>query len=259
MGVVEVLDMYTIKEIADLAGVTTRTLRYYDQLGLLTPAKIGENDYRYYDHDNLLKLQQVLFFRELDLPLKEILFILNRPDFSLQSALKNHRRSLQKKVDRISTLLETIDNTILSLEGEDRMPEKEYFTGFDESKYEEEARDLWGDTPQYTDSQQKWSSYTEDQKEEIKREGERIIRRMVTDKSDAAPDDPGVQEAVAEYHAYFNKYFYTSGVEVLRGLAEMWVDDPRFAVNYERIREGGAAFVREAVQIYCDRQMGGKG
>ena len=140
--------MYTIKEIADLAGVTTRTLRYYDQIGLIKPLEIGENGYRYYDHGKLLQLQQIMFFRELDLPLKEIQYILSRPDFQLLPALENHRKALQKQINRIKKLLETVENTILSLEGEINMSEKNLFNGFDESQYEEEARELWGDTPQ---------------------------------------------------------------------------------------------------------------
>ncbi len=132
------------------------------------------------------------------------------------------------------------------------MAENEYFEGFDESQYGEETKDRWGDTSQYKESQRKWSSYSKDQKEEIKKEGGRITKRMVTENSDARPADPDVQKAVGDYYAYLNQYFYTFEVEFLRGLADMWVQDPRFAVNYERIREGGANFVREAVQIYCD-------
>jgi DNA-binding transcriptional MerR regulator len=109
--------MYTIKELADLAGVTTRTLRYYDQMGILTPAELGSNGYRYYDHDNLLRLQQVLFYRELDIPLKEILYILNRPDFQLLPALHNHQESIHSKVKRYQGLLVTIQKTISNLEG----------------------------------------------------------------------------------------------------------------------------------------------
>ncbi len=244
--------MYTIKELADLAGVTTRTLRYYDQMGILIPAELGSNGYRYYDHDNLLRLQQVLFYRELDVPLKEILYILNRPDFQLLPALQNHQESIHSKVKRYQELLVTIQKTISNLEGEENMAENEYFEGFDETQYEEETRDRWGDTSQYKESQRKWSSYSKDQKEEIKKEGGRITKRMVTENSDARPDDPDVQRAVGDYYAYLNQYFYTFEVKFLRGLADMWVEDPRFAVNYERIREGGANFVREAVQIYCD-------
>ena len=245
--------MYTIKEIADLAGVTTRTLRYYDQLGLLIPSEIGENGYRYYDHNCLLRLQQVMYFRELDVPLKEIQTILSRPDFQLLPALENHRDALKDQVKRINKLLETLGKTISSLQGDGNMSEKEYFEGFDETQYEDETRERWGGTPQYAESQRKWASYSKDQQEEIKEEGGRISFRMVTENPDMSPGDSDVQTAVGEYYAYLNKYFYSCEVEFLRGLADMWVQDPRFAVNYERIREGGAAFVREAVHIYCDQ------
>lgn len=157
--------MYTIKVIADLAGVTTRTLRYYDQLGLLNPAEIGENGYRYYDHDSLLRLQQVLYFRELEVPLKEIKQLLSRPDFQLSSSLENHRTALRKQVHRLNKLLATLEKTISSLQGEGKMSEKEYFEGFDETRYEDESRERWGQMPQYAESQRKWSSYTKDQKE----------------------------------------------------------------------------------------------
>ncbi|MCD6424611.1 MAG: MerR family transcriptional regulator [Anaerolineales bacterium] len=244
--------MYTIKELANLAGVTTRTLRYYDQMGILTPAELGSNNYRYYDHDNLLRLQQILFYRELDVPLKEIQFILSRPVFQLLPALKNHQEALQKKVERYQALLGTTQKTISSLNRGKSMAENEYFEGFDETQYEEETRDRWSHTSQYKESQRKWSSYSKDQKEEIKKEGSRITLRMVTENPEVRPDDPDVQEAVEDYYVYLNQYFYICEVEFLRTLADMWVQDPRFAVNYERIREGGAAFVREAVHIYCD-------
>ena len=132
------------------------------------------------------------------------------------------------------------------------MAENDYFEGFDETLYEEEARDRWGHTSQYKESQRKWSSYSKDQKEEIKKEGGRITLRMVTENPEVRPDDPDVQKAIRDYYDYLNQYFYTFEVEFLRGLADMWVQDPRFAVNYERIREGGATFVNEAVHIFCD-------
>ncbi len=247
--------MYTIKELADLAGVTTRTLRYYDQKGLVIPAALGSNGYRYYDHDSLLRLQQILFYRELDVPLKDIHFILSSPDFQLLPALQNHHNAIQMKVKRYQELLGTIQRTISSIRGEENMAENEYFHGFDESQYEVEAQDRWGQTPQYKESQRKWSSYSEDQKEEIKKEGGLITVRMVSENPDARPTDPDVQKAIEDYYTYLNQYFYTCDVEFLRNLADMWVEDPRFAINYERVREGGATFVREAVQIFCDRKL----
>ena len=244
---------YTIKEIADLAGVTTRTIRYYDEIGLLDPALIGDNGYRYYDQDSLLRLQQILFFRELDVPLKEIRVMMSRPDFDLLSALDNHRSALQTKVHRLEKLIDTLDKTVASVKGEGTMSDKGVFDGFDESQYEDEVRERWGDSPRFAESQAKWSSYSEEQKEAIKAEGGRLTVRMVSENPEASPDDADVQAAVGEYHAYLNQYFYTCEISFLRGLADGWVQDPRFAINYERIREGGAAFVREAVHLYCDR------
>ncbi len=244
---------YTIKEIADLASVTTRTIRYYDEIGLLDPALTGDNGYRYYDQDSLLRLQQILFFRELDVPLKEIELIMNGPNYDLLNALENHRSALQGKVRRLETLIDTLDKTVSSVKGEGPMSDRDIFDGFDESQYEDEVQERWGDSPKFAESQAKWSSYSEEQKEAIKVEGGRLTVRMVGKDPNASPDDADVQAAVGEYLAYLNKYFYTCELSFLRGLADNWVQDPRFAVNYEKIREGGAAFVREAVQLYCDR------
>ena len=163
--------MYSIKEIASLAGVTTRTLRYYDQLGILTPAEIAANGYRFYDRKNLLRLQQVMFFRELDVPLKEIRSILSRPEYQPLSSLKKHRKAIITQMERLSKLLVTLENTIADMQGDHKMDDKKIFDGFDETQYEEETRELWGDTSQYKESQKKWSSYSKDQKEEIKQEG----------------------------------------------------------------------------------------
>lgn len=244
---------YTIKEIADLAGVSTRTLRYYHEIGLLHPASTGDNSYRYYDQGSLLQLQQIMFFRELDIPLKDIQLIMSSPHFNLLEALENHHTSLQSRANRLEKLIDTVDQTINKLKGDKDMTAKEYFEGFDESQYEEEAKQRWGHTNQYAESQKKWSSYTREQKDAIKVEGGALTKRMVGQDPTVKPDDKDVQAAIGEYHAYINKYFYTCDIDCLRGLADMWVEDSRFANNYERIRQGGAKFVQKAVHIYCER------
>ncbi|NIW44546.1 MAG: MerR family transcriptional regulator, partial [candidate division Zixibacteria bacterium] len=237
----------------DLAGVSTRTLRYYDEIGLLSPSETGDNGYRYYNHESLLALQQIMFFRELDMPLKDIQLILSSPEFNLVIALEEHRVTLQAKAKRLKTLIETVDQTITTIQGEWTMKDQDYFEGFNESQYEEEAKQRWGKTPQWAESQKKWASYSKEQKEAIKTEGGEITKRMVGDDPNLSPNDPDVQAAIGDYHVYINKYFYTCDVEFIRNLADMWVEDPRFAANYERIRQGGAAFVREAVHTYCDQ------
>lgn len=246
---------YTIKEIADLAGVTTRTLRYYDEIDLLSPAGKADNGYRNYNQASLLRLQQILFFRELGVPLKEIQFLISRPDFSLLEALEQHRSALQARAERLARLLDTVEQTIATIQGEWSMTSKDYFEGFDETRYEAEAREKWGQTNQYAQSQKKWASYSKEQKEAIKAQGGQLTIRMVSEDPNTPPDGPDVQAAVGEYLDYLNKYFYACDAEFLRGLADMWVDDPRFANNYEQVREGGAAFVREAVYIYADQHQ----
>lgn len=131
------------------------------------------------------------------------------------------------------------------------MKENEIFEGFDETQYEEEARQRWGSTAAYAESQKRWGSYSADKKEAIKAEGQEITLRMVGADERVKADDPQIQAAIADYMSYINRYFYAIDKEMMRNLADMWVADPRFAVNYERIRKGGAAFVREAVHIFC--------
>ena len=245
---------YTINEIAKMAGVSTRTLRYYDQIKLLEPAGIAKNGYRYYDRGNLLTLQQILFFRELEIPLKEIQRIMSQPNFNLAEALAHHREALRQRQNRTERLIHTIDQTLCAINRKEKntMTDKDYFAGFDHSEYEEEARQRWGKTSMYIESQKKWNSYSAEQKEAIKAESRRLTVRMVGKNANTTPDDPDVQAAIGEYLAYLNRYFYTCDADYLRGLADMWVTDPRFAANYERVRKGGAAFVREAVHFYCD-------
>jgi len=198
-------------------------------------------------------LQQIMYFRELDVPLKDIQLILNLPEFNLVSALEDHRLTLQNRVRRLNTLIETVDQTIATIKGEWTMSDKEYFEGFDESQYEEEVKQRWGNTPQYAESQRKWGSYSEEQKQALKEKMGEITLRMVGTDAALTPDDPGVQQAVKEYFEFLNQTFYTCDLEFYRNLSSMWVEDPRFAINYERIREGGSVFVRDAVHIFCDR------
>jgi len=243
---------YTIKKIADLAGVTTRTIRYYDEIGLLAPAEIRDNGYRFYDNDSLLQLQQILFFRELDVSLKEIDLIINRPDFNLIDALEKHRSSLKDRAKRLNVLIATVDRTIKAIQGEKEMAKEDYFKGFDETLFGNEVKERWGNTRQYAESRRKWASFSKEQKEAIKAESAQIAARMVGADPNISPSDADVQAAVGEYHGFLNKYFYTCDVSFLRSLADMWVEDARFSVNYEQIREGGAKFVRDAVHIFCD-------
>src|SRR5512135_855581 len=122
--------MFTVKQLSQLAGVTPRTLHHYDQIGLLKPSRVGDNGYRYYGEESLLKLQQILFYRELGFELSQVRDILVRPDFDLQSALESHRKSLQGRVERLNRLIATVDDTILHLKGIKDMSNKQLFAAF---------------------------------------------------------------------------------------------------------------------------------
>ena len=125
---------YTVKQLSSLAGVSVRTLHYSDEIGLLKPSAVGRNSYRYYDDDALFRLQQILFFRELDLDLMQIKAILDDKHFDRVTALQTHRRQLTEKIDRLQALIATVDNTILHLVGEVTMSKKRIFQGFDKEQ-----------------------------------------------------------------------------------------------------------------------------
>ena len=124
--------VHTVKQLADLAGVSIRTLHYYDEIGILKPSSYGENGDRYYDEQAVLRLQQILFFRELDFSLDDVKDILDQPEFDVLHALREHRQALEQKVTRLNRLINTVDNTISHLKGELEMSQKSFFEGFDE-------------------------------------------------------------------------------------------------------------------------------
>src|SRR3954466_2020388 len=135
---------YTVKQVAEMSGVTVRTLHFYDETGLLKPASQGANSYRIYEEPQLLKLQQILFYRELGFELKQIKQILDRDDFDIVAALKSHRELVQNKLARMLTLVETVDKTIKHLQGAEPMTTEDLFAGFSvaagKDRFEEQTR-----------------------------------------------------------------------------------------------------------------------
>jgi DNA-binding transcriptional MerR regulator len=241
---------YTVKQLADLAGVTARTLHYYDQIGLLHPASYGDNGYRYYGEDAVFRLQQILFFRELDFNLEEIKAFLDQPDFDLLVALQSHRQSLLQRVDRLQTLITTVDNTLQYLRGEIKMSKKDLYKGFDEEKqqqYAAEAEQRWGPTAAH--SQKRWESYTPEQKNAILAENSEISQSIAAH-MEKAPQSPEVQYWVGRWYKSINDHFYDCSLEVFAALGQMYVDDPRFTATYEDIRPGLAAFMQKAMAHY---------
>ena len=243
--------VYTVKQLANMAGVSTRTLHYYDQIGLLTPSSYGENGYRYYQPDAVLRLQQILFFRELDFSLAEIQAIVDRPEFNQLHALETHKKALQERAARLASLIHTIDQTILYLKGKTDMSQSQLFEGFSEAKqqeYIEQARERWGD--QVSASVRKWNSYSQAQKDQIGREGEAIYRDLLG-YIGQDPAIPEVQQIVARWHQHI-RYFYEPTTETLRGLGQMYADDPAFATVYQRMHPDFPEFLRQAITHHCD-------
>jgi DNA-binding transcriptional MerR regulator len=242
--------VYTVKQLANMAGVSIRTLHFYDQVGLLKPAAHGENGYRYYSEKAALRLQQIMFFKELDFSLDEIKTIIDRPQFDLLQALNAHRAALQERARRLERLLHTVDKTIMHLEGELEMSQKQLFEGFSEEKqkqYEQEIRRRYGDKA--FEGVTDWNSYTPEQKTRIKAESEAIYRDLVS----AMPkgyDSPEVQAIIGRWHQHL-RYFYEPSVERLQGLGHMYNEDPEFSATFRKIHPDLPPFLEQAITFYC--------
>lgn len=242
---------YTVKQLADLAGVSRRTLHYYDEIGLLQPSAVGENGYRYYGEEAVFRLQQILFFRELDFSLDDIRAILDSPDFDTLDSLQAHKRELQKKVRRLTDLIHTIDRTLSHMKGQAEMSAQELFEGFDEEtqkSYEKEAARRWGEGP-VKESRRRWDSYTAQQKSRIKTEGEAIYRDLLTYVGQD-PASEAVQHIIARWHQHI-RYFYEPTTDTLLGLGQMYVEDPAFAAVYEKLHPDMPRFLQQAIEHYC--------
>ncbi len=246
--------MYTVKQLAKLAGVSVRTLHYYDEIGLLKPSSVGGNGYRHYEEEALLKLQQILFYRELELSLDEIKTVVGRPDFDVMSALQSHREALQGRVKRLKRLLQTVDKTIDHLKGNETMSAKGLFEGFSEEeqeKYALEAEQMY-DPETVRASNRKWKATPPAQKERILAEGKAIYSDLAKAMPKGAAS-PEVQAVIARWHQNMQN-FWSPNDEQLLGLADLYNDDPRFKANYDKVDPKLAEFMREAVKVYVEER-----
>ncbi len=243
--------MYTVKQLSDLAGVTVRTLHYYDEIGLLRPSSVGENRYRYYGAEAAFRLQQIMFFRELGFALDEIQAILDRPGFDMLRALQAHRLTLQEKVEKLNRLITTVDRTIQHLKGEEEMSEQELFDGFTEEqerKYQREARQRYGDKI-VDESYRRWNSYTPEKQKAIMADGKAILKAIV-EHMDKGYDSPEVQEQVGRLHRQIG-YFYECSYERFRGLGGLYREHPEFVKMYQSYHPDLPEFLYAAIQHYC--------
>ena len=244
--------MYTVQQLSSLAGVSTRTLHYYDEIGLLKPTAVEANGYRRYGEQAVYQLPQILFYKELGLSLGKTQEIVGRPDFDLVQALEQHKSALRGRQEHLGHLIETVDQTITHLKGKTKMNDAKLFEVFSEDQqkeYEKEAAERWPET--YKEGARRWKSYTDADKKRIGEEGEAVYRDLVA----ALDQDTGsevVQKIVARWHQRL-RYFCEPNVELLRGLGRMYVDDLRFAATFARIHPNLAQFHQQVIDIYCDR------
>lgn len=236
-----------VKEITDLVGISVRTLHHYDEIGLLTPDETTDAGYRIYSEANLETLQQILFFRELGFPLKEIRKIIDNTLFDRQDALNKQHQMLLRKKQQLNQMIETIEKTIEHSKGEIDMTNQEKFKGFDFSHnpYEQEAREIWGDkvVDESNEAMNEMTSFDQERFNEIYHNLAAV--RML------APDSAAAQREIKEWYQYINK-IHTYSLEVFKGLGQMYVDDKRFTKNIDQFGEGLSVFMRDAMAFFAD-------
>jgi len=246
---------YTIGELAKLAGVSVRTLHHYDQIGLLRPeTRDTGNDYRRYGREDLFRLQQILFFRELDIPLQKIKQILANPNTERLALLRQHQHNLGLRINQLQTLQSTLEKTIQNLQEENSMPltDQELYEGFDKEtikRYQQEVRETY-DPEIVAQANRNARKLSKAEWVLVKAEGQAISEGLAA-LLDRDPADPEVQALAARQHAWVEN-FYPVSVDMFRGLGELYTSHPEFRANYDKIAPGLADFLQNAMNIYAD-------
>ncbi|TVT28844.1 MerR family transcriptional regulator [Salinicoccus cyprini] len=249
---------YTVKGLAALAGVSTRTLRYYDQIDLLKPTRISEGGYRIYGRETVDRLQLILFYRALGVRLEEIKRIMDDPDFDALAALEHHHAELLKEQDRIAQQISNVEKTIRSKKGGAQMSDQEKFEGFkkrkleeNEAKYGEEIREKYGEET-IRQSNRKWMNMTEQDHNEMNVLEQRLAGILKEGATSPEPSEEMYRQA-ATLHKEWLMYTWTDYSKAAhQGLAEMYVEDPRFRKYYDDIAPGAAQFLRDAIVDHMD-------
>lgn len=249
---------YTVNKLAKMSGVSSRTLRYYDEIGLLKPARINSSGYRIYGEKEVDLLQQILFYRELEVSLEDIMKIIHQHTFDSMEALKNHYNHLQIKRARLDKIIENVEKTIQSKQGGIVMKDQDKFEGLkerliekNEQKYGKEIREKYGDRT-VDESNAKLKGMSQEDYEGMTALGEEILALL---KEAFATGDPGsdLAQKLAHKHKQWLTYSWPSySKEAHAGLADMYVADERFAAYYDKAVKGGTQFLRDAIYIYLD-------
>ena len=242
-----------INEFAKLAGVSVRTLHYYDEIGLLKPAFVDEqNGYRFYDEISLERMQEILFYRELDFELKSIAEILSSPDYDKQKALAEQRKLLILKKERLERIIAALDSDEKGKITMSAFDNSDYETA--RNQYEVEAKRRWGETDAYKEHAEKTANYSKDKWQNVNDGLMTVLAKFATCMKDGhAPDSDEAQSLVKELQDYITENYYTCTDEILAGLGQMYVADERFKNNIDKHAPGTAEFVSESIATYCKK------
>ncbi|MFD8641623.1 MerR family transcriptional regulator [Streptomyces zaomyceticus] len=244
---------WSIQEIARKAGTTSRTLRHYGERGLLEPSRIGANGYRYYDQAALVRLQRILLLRELGLSLPAIAEVLEGQR-DTPAALRTHLLLLEQERERIGRQIEAVRTTLHKTENGEELMAEEVFDGFDHTRYEEEVTERWG-RDAYEKGDRWWRSLDAAGKKAFMDEQDGIARAFAQALGDGLAADSDEVQAIAGRQVAWLSATTTPSREYVIGLGRMYVDDPRFTENYDKHGEGTAVLVRDAMEIYAERNL----
>ena len=238
-----------IKEFAEFTGVSVRTLHYYDEIGLLKPAFVDDcTGYRFYDEGSLLRMQEILFYRELDFSLNSIKEILLSPGYDKNKALKEQKHLLTLKKERLERLISAIDDAV---KGENIM---KAFDNSEFEKYKAETKEKWGKTSAYKEYETKTKDYSKPKWNGLADEMNQIMAKFALClKNGETPDSVGAQELVKTLQTHISNNYYLCTNEILAGLGELYINDERFKKNIDKHAEGTAEFICEATKVYCSK------
>ena len=261
LGKNEMKTNYSVKQIACLAGVSVRTMHLYDEIGLLKPLARTRAAYRQYGTEELLRLQQILFYRELDMPLKEIGVILDGPDFDLIKALEGHKKALKLRRDRLNTLLKTIDKTISNLNSKIMSKAEELYEGMPREQvatYRKEAIDKWGEEA-VLQSEKALTEMHKIDLEKLKADQKEIARQLKS-LMNQNPHSDEVQEQMARHHANISGFWGVSDpadlkAETYKGLAELYAADDRYITSDGKSDPEFAAFLRNGMIYFAETSL----
>jgi MerR family transcriptional regulator, thiopeptide resistance regulator len=254
---------YSVGRVADLSGVTIRTLHHYDEIGLLSPGGRSEAGYRVYEEADLQRLQRILFYRELGFTLKVISTIIDDPHTDSMGHLRRQRRLLVERIKRLGAMVDAIDYEMeartmdINLTPEERL---EVFGEFRPEDHAEEAERRWGDSEAYKESNRRVSKYTKEDWLTLKAEAEKVQNRLaVAFESGLAPDSEEAMAAAEAHRQHISRWFYECTYEIHCGLTDMYVSDERFRSNYDTQAPGLAAYIKQAAHANAARAEGGEG